>query len=90
MNIAIALAITVVAGGMSPALAASAGPSETVIHHHHHSYRHHYRRPPAAAQPAQRIEAPSLKPYPRSEGNPDGLSRDPDDCAKGCIGGNPM
>jgi hypothetical protein len=90
MNIAIALAITLVAGGMSPALAASARPSETVIHHHHPYYHHHYRRRHAAAQPAHALEAPSLKPYPRGEGNPDGLSRDPDDCAKGCIGGNPM
>ena len=31
-----------------------------------------------------------LKPYAHpGEGDDDGLSRDPDDCMKGCIGGNP-
>jgi hypothetical protein len=42
--------------------------------------------PPAAVAPA----APSFTPDGHSgEHGNDGLSRDPDDCNKGCIGGNP-
>jgi hypothetical protein len=32
---------------------------------------------------------PAFKPFPPGQGDSDGLSRDPDDCDKGCIGGNP-
>jgi hypothetical protein len=31
---------------------------------------------------------PNVKPYPPGEGDTDGLSRNPDDCNKGCIGVN--
>jgi hypothetical protein len=31
---------------------------------------------------------PNVKPYPPGEGGADGLSRNPDDCNKGCIGVN--
>ena len=52
---------------------------------------------PAAAQPpAGAVESgppatnQMFKPYAHpGEGDDDGLSRDPDDCMKGCIGGNP-
>jgi hypothetical protein len=30
-----------------------------------------------------------LRPYPEGQGDTDGLSRDPEDCDRGCIGGNP-
>jgi hypothetical protein len=32
---------------------------------------------------------PHIAPYPPGQGDTDGLSRNPDDCNKGCIGGNP-
>lgn len=41
---------------------------------------------PAAAQPWL---MPYPTPYPEGQGDTDGLSRDPEDCDRGCIGGNP-
>jgi hypothetical protein len=43
----------------------------------------------AAAPPAPTTARPFLRPYPEGQGDTDGLSRDPDDCDRGCIGGNP-
>jgi hypothetical protein len=77
MRTAIALAIAVAA---SPAAAASAVAPPP----HHRHYRHHH---PRAVVPAP--EQPGFGPYPFGQGDEDGLSRDPDDCEKGCIGGNP-
>ena len=40
---------------------------------------------------ARRLSAlpiPGVAPYPDGRGDEDGLSRDPNDCNKGCIGGN--
>ena len=55
-----------------------------------------------AAQPAKKPPVPAVEnssqdtvhrpftPYPHTgDGDNDGLSRDPDDCNKGCIDGNP-
>ncbi len=97
MKTAIALAITLGAFVLSPVVAASAEPVEPVPHHHHHHKHHHAveHAPHRAAQPAPAVEAPAavtpgfFKPNPPGEGGADGLSRDPDDCNKGCIGGNP-
>ena len=99
MRIAIALAITLVAGGMSPVLAASSEPAATApLRHHHHHHTHHHpthraeRSAPVVVTPAPEAVAPqtpSLRPYPPGEGDTDGLSRDQEDCDKGCIGGNP-
>ena len=49
----------------------------------------------AAQRPGEAVESPQpnqmFKPYAEpGEGDDDGLSRDPDDCMKGCIGGNPQ
>jgi hypothetical protein len=104
MRSAIALAITLVAGAMTPAawtpvLAASSEPAATVHHHyHHHRHIHHHPvhrvAPPAPEAPeAVAPLAPRIGPYPSDRGDPgdtEGLSTDPDDCAKGCIGGNPQ
>jgi hypothetical protein len=96
MRTAIALAITLGAFALSPVVAASAEPVEPVPHHHHHHKHHHAveHAPNTVAHPAPGVEAPAdvtpgFKPYPPGEGDTDGLSRDPDDCDKGCIGGNP-
>jgi hypothetical protein len=31
-----------------------------------------------------------IAPYPKGKGDTDGLSRNPNDCNRGCIGGNPL
>ena len=71
----------------------------------HHTVHHHYvahgpavapveapivtTPPPEAAQNVQPSQM--FKPYAEpGEGDDDGLSRDPDDCMKGCIGGAPQ
>ena len=69
------------------------GPHHTV---HHHFAAHAAPESTAAAQrPGGGIESPQtnqmFKPYAEpGEGDADGLSSDPDDCMKGCIGGNPQ
>lgn len=64
----------------------------------HHPYRHHPgHHPTQAAEPRARssahhalpVEEPAFRPFRPGEGDTDGLSRDPDDCNMGCIGGNP-
>ena len=74
----------------SPARAAEAGSAHP---RHHRQYRptsETERRPRPAVQPQpEESLLPSLTPYARSgEGNNNGLSRNPDDCVTGCIGGN--
>jgi hypothetical protein len=62
-----------------------------------HHQRHHRattetdRRPPAPSQSqASPPLVPSMTPFKHSgEGNNTGMSRNPDDCDTGCIGGNP-
>ena len=45
---------------------------------------------PTAATPAPAAgQSGFFKPYPEGQGDTDGLSRDPNDCDRGCIGGNP-
>ena len=96
MRLAIALAITLGAFALAPAGKACAETAEPVPHHHHHHKHHHAvehaSRPvvrPAPAVEAPAAVTPGFKPYPPGEGDTDGLSRDPEDCDKGCIGGNP-
>ena len=64
------------------------------IHPHHadKSFRTEKIEPGSTAQvPAQPEPSffPYIAPYPPGQGDTDGLSRNPDDCNKGCIGGNP-
>ncbi len=93
----IALAIATL---LSASRAAYAQTEQPTAHHHYHADHHHHyvaQGPvPAPARPGEAIEsAPPqtnqmFKPYAHpGEGDSDGLSRDPDDCNKGCIGGNP-
>jgi hypothetical protein len=71
------------------------------VHNHHYRHTHHVAHPTpasAAERPGETVEnAPPpatnqmFKPYFQpGEGDNDGMSRDPDDCMKGCIGGNPQ
>lgn len=96
MKTGIALAITLGIGAALPAFAAPTEPP----HHHHHYYHHHRRhagaRAPETAEhpgPATIFRAPApeqpiIAPYPPGQGDTDGLSQDPDDCNKGCVGAN--
>ncbi len=72
-----------------------------VYHHVHHVYHHAHRAvvPAPVAQNAPAPVAPGaapglpsffphIAPYPDGKGDEDGLSENPDDCNKGCIGGN--
>ena len=83
-SLGLAVALTIVAS------AAAAIENAPVRHHRHH----HATRPAQPAPAAQNgnpdtIRSP-LRPYPHpGDGDNDGLSRDTDDCNKGCIGGNP-
>jgi hypothetical protein len=87
---------------LSERLAAYAQTEQPTAHHHYHvhHHRHYLAHNPAPAPIAQRPGEPvengspqtnqMFKPYAHpGEGDDDGLSRDPDDCMKGCIGGNP-
>jgi hypothetical protein len=75
------------------------GYDATTIHKHRIPPHHAYKsvRPeriepsstaPLTAQPEPNF-FPYIAPYPPGQGDTDGLSRNPDDCNKGCIGGNP-
>ena len=78
---------------MCVVLAASAAWAESTATRHHHQGRHgtHAAPAPTSKRPAPAAESGnSAKPYAHpGDGDNDGLSRDPDDCNKGCIDGNP-
>jgi hypothetical protein len=68
--------------------------------HRHHRHTRHVTRPAPAPTPERRVPAAESRPLDRfyspfkpyahpGDGDNDGLSRDPDDCNKGCIDGNP-
>jgi len=63
--------------------------------HAHHTYRgvQTERIQPGSTTQVPAELAPSffphIAPYPPGQGDTDGLGRNPDDCNKGCIGGNP-
>ena len=51
--------------------------------------RHHRHGPPTSERRVPAAESGWGKPYAHpGDGDDDGLSRDPDDCNKGCIDGN--
>jgi len=83
--------------GVLAASTAWAAENATTRHHRHHG-RHvtHTAPAPTAEQRVPAAENGSLdrfqpfKPYAHpGDGDDDGLSRDPDECNKGCIDGNP-
>ena len=72
----------------------SAWAIDNTAHRHHHQGRHgaHAARAPTSQRPAQAAERGNSQSGPYAhpgDGDNDGLSRDPDDCNKGCIDGNP-
>ncbi len=89
----IALAL---AAALSGWLAAYAQTEQPTPYHHYQVHRwhgpHHFVAHNTAPAPAPTAPQTNqmFKPYAHpGEGDDDGLSRDPDDCMKGCIGGNP-
>jgi hypothetical protein len=95
LGLTFALAI---AASSAAAQDAPASKNAPVAHHH----RHHHTARPAATRPVPAAQSGTLGPvrppigpylhgpYPHTgDGDNDGLSRDPDDCNKGCIDGNP-
>jgi hypothetical protein len=84
---------------MGAVLAVStAWATESAAPRHHHHGRHvtHAAPAPTAERPVPAAESRPdtshslFQPYAHpGEGDDDGLSRDPDECMKGCIGGNP-
>jgi len=82
----------------APAFAAETGDAVKPVHHPvyhlvHHVYHYAYTEPasgaPNAAAPVAPSFFPHIAPYANGQGDEDGLSRDVNDCNKGCIGGNP-
>ena len=102
----IALALAVALSGPLAAHAQTEQPTVHHHTHHqyapHHTVHHHTVAHGPAMVPAPVVTAPApqagpfglalphIAPYPDNQGDEDGLSRDPDDCMKGCIGGNPQ
>jgi hypothetical protein len=84
---------------MGAILAVSAAwAAESAASRHHHRGRHvtHTAPAPTSERRVPAAESGSVdrfqpfKPYAHpGDGDDDGLSRDPDECMKGCIGGNP-
>jgi hypothetical protein len=98
-TIALALAVA-----LSGSLAAHAQTEQPNVHHHTHHYAphqtvHHHTvahgpvmaPAPVVAAPAAPfgLALPHIAPYPDNKGDEDGLSDDPDNCNKGCVGGAP-
>jgi hypothetical protein len=93
-------AIAALAFGVILAAPMAANASDDATwNHHHRVYHRAYKaariegiQPNSSAQvPAKPAPDlfPNIAPYPPGQGDTDGLSRRPDDCNKGCIGGNP-
>jgi hypothetical protein len=77
-------------------LSAAAGETSPRVRHHARHAPHHVSivaasplapRTPNAAPPLSWLSQlfPNVKPYPPGTGDADGLSRNPDDCNKGCV-----
>jgi len=99
MKQAIVIGLALAAAVALPAFAVESGGGAKPIHHHR-VYRHLHRAvEPVAVAPNAKARVPppgpaptpfpNVAPYPNNQGDEDGLSRDINDCNKGCIGGNP-
>ena len=88
--------LVVAMGAFLAASAAWAAESAASRHHHHGRHVTHTAPAPTSERRVPAAESGSVdrfqpfKPYAHpGDGDDDGLSRDPDECMKGCIGGNP-
>jgi hypothetical protein len=94
-----AFSIALSCAGLVSLSVAAAETSYRVKHHPHHARHAPYEvsNPVAPAPPASSHNPavlpfswltqlfPNVKPYPPGQGDTDGLSRNPDDCNKGCV-----
>jgi hypothetical protein len=88
-SLGLAVALTLIAAAPAATENAPASKDAPVAHQHRH-HNDHRATQPATPVPAAPTGSLHPKLYPESGVNDsDGLSRDPDDCNKGCIGGNP-
>ena len=101
MKASLALATGIIAWTVGPTLAApGADMARHRVHYAHHHVRKPPTNEAVAASTAQAPGAPTslpaiappvsfqwprIAPYPPGQGNADGLSRNVDDCNKGCI-----
>ena len=88
-SLALAFVLTIVVA--VPAASQNApAPQNAPVPRHHAAQP--AKKPPVPATeniPQETVHHPGM-PYPHTgDGDNDGLSRDPDDCNKGCIDGNP-
>jgi hypothetical protein len=89
LGLAFALTIVTSVPAASQNAPANTPASQNAPVTHHRAQPATKRHPPAAETVPQDVHRP-FGPYPHTgEGDNDGLSRDPDDCNKGCIDGNP-
>jgi hypothetical protein len=91
MRHSLELALTLVIATSMPAATENAPVQQNApVPRHHAAQPAKKRSVPAVENSSQdRVHRP-FTPYPHTgEGDNDGLSRDPDDCNKGCIDGNP-
>lgn len=91
MKLAIAptLALGVI---LAASTACAAEDAARQLHRHHPGHRPApavQHSAPVSGLRAPAVEEPAFRPFRPGEGDTDGLSRDPDDCNMGCIGGNP-
>jgi hypothetical protein len=75
----------------APSAALAQEPVQPVhTHHHHHPAQRRVTVQQPVPAPTPESAGSMFKPYAHpGDGDDDGISRDPDDCMKGCIGGNP-
>jgi len=88
-SLGFAFVLTIIAA--IPAAAQDAPAPKNAPAPRHHATQPATKRAVPAVQgsPQETIDRP-FTPYPHTgDGDNDGLSRDPDDCNKGCIDGNP-
>ncbi|MFY9972344.1 MAG: hypothetical protein WAK41_23340, partial [Roseiarcus sp.] len=94
MTRSLSLAFVIGVAWAAPSAALAQEPVKPVHAYHHPVHHHPAHRDATVRQP---VPAPTpesagsmFKPYAHpGDGDDDGISRDPDDCMKGCIGGNP-
>ena len=87
-SLGLAFALIIVAS-MPAASQNAPAPQIAPVPRHHATQPAAKRHAPAAQSTPQDVHRP-FTPYPHlGDGDNDGLSRDPDDCNKGCIDGNP-
>jgi hypothetical protein len=91
MRHSLGLAFVLIISASGPAASENAPVQQNAPVRSHHATQPAKKKPVPAVQNSgqETVHHPGM-PYPHTgDGDNDGLSRDPDDCHKGCIDGNP-